>query len=129
MMASVGGKNTKPERVVRRYLHRLGFRFGLHAKRLPGRPDVVLPKYRTVVFVHGCFWHHHPGCRYAIVPKTRREFWLEKFEKNAERDARNISDLKSEGWEVIVVWECQTRSVENLASGLEPLLERKRQSA
>ncbi|HEY0309408.1 MAG TPA: DNA mismatch endonuclease Vsr [Acidobacteriaceae bacterium] len=110
------GSNTKPELRVRSLLHTLGFRFRLHRKDLPGRPDVVLPKYRTVIFIHGCFWHCH-DCRWGIVvPKTRPEFWAEKRHSTTERDARNIAALQAVGWKVLVIWECQTRSDEELRS-------------
>ncbi len=107
MMASIRGKNTKPEIIVRRFLHRLGFRFQLHRRDLPGRPDIVLPKYRTVVEVRGCFWHRHEGCRFAYTPKSNREFWEAKLNGNRERDRRNIRELARLGWRVIEVWECE----------------------
>ncbi len=106
MMAGIKGKNTRPERIVRSYLHRAGFRFALHRKDLPGRPDIVLPKYRTVVFVHGCFWHRHPGCRFATTPATRAVFWQEKFRSNVSRDRRNRTELRRSGWRIEVVWAC-----------------------
>jgi DNA mismatch endonuclease (patch repair protein) len=118
-MARVGQKNTKPEMIARRALHRLGFRFRLHRSDLPGSPDIVLPKYRTAIFVHGCFWHRHPGCRKATTPKTRREFWVRKFEQNVSRDRRNENDLRSAGWEVLTVWECETRDIVRLRHQLE----------
>lgn len=107
MMALIRGKNTKPEIIVRRFLHRLGFRFQLHRRDLPGRPDIVLPKYRTVVEVRGCFWHQHEGCRFAYMPKSNREFWEAKLNGNRERDRRNIRELARLGWRVIEVWECE----------------------
>lgn len=107
MMAAIRGKNTKPEIIVRRFLHRLGFRFQLHRRDLPGRPDIVLPKYRTVVEVRGCFWHRHEGCRFAYMPKSNREFWEAKLNGNRERDRRNLRELASLGWRVIEVWECE----------------------
>lgn len=109
IMKSVRQKNTGPEMVVRRALHELGFRFRLHRKDLVGTPDVVLPKYRAVVFVHGCFWHRHPGCSKATMPKTRVDFWKNKFDANVARDLRNIDTLKQQGWNVLVIWECQTK--------------------
>lgn len=109
MMSGIGGKDTKPELVIRRALHARGFRFRLHDKRLPGKPDLTLPKYNAVIFVHGCFWHRHKGCRYATTPSTRPEFWAEKFSTNVERDARNEADLKALGWRVAVIWECALR--------------------
>lgn len=110
MMSGIGGRNTKPEIVVRKALFAAGFRFRLHRKDLPGRPDVVLPGRRVVVFVHGCFWHAHSGCRYARVPATRRQFWEAKFSANVERDRRVQEALLSAGWRVLIVWECATRS-------------------
>lgn len=107
IMSSVRSKDTKPELVVRKWLHRRGFRFRLHAKTLPGHPDIVLPKYKTVVFVNGCFWHRHEGCKRATVPETNRQLWLDKFQKTVERDRINYEKLAGMGWEVLVVWECQ----------------------
>lgn len=107
MMSGIRGRDTKPELAVRRYLHGRGFRYRLHARELPGRPDIVLPRHRTVVFVHGCFWHRHEGCRFAYTPKTRQEFWLPKLEGNAVRDARDQQQLADLGWRVEVVWECE----------------------
>lgn len=118
-MRAVGQKNTAPEMVVRRTLHALGLRFRLHRKDFPGTPDIVLPKYRTVVFVHGCFWHRHEGCRRATVPKTRTEFWVGKFEKNVERDRRNEALLVSAGWKVVTVWECETKHLDRLRAKLK----------
>lgn len=109
-MSGIGGKNTKPELLVRKALFAAGFRFRLHRKDLPGRPDIVLPGRRVVVFVHGCFWHAHQGCRYAKSPATRREFWEAKLASNVERDRRATKALLSAGWRVLVVWECATRS-------------------
>lgn len=106
MMSCIRAKNTKPELLVRRHLHGLGFRYALHRRDLPGRPDVVMPKYRVAVFVHGCFWHAHRGCRYAATPATRREFWIEKFARNRARDEMAVQALQDENWRVAVVWEC-----------------------
>ena len=116
MMSGIGGRNTKPELVVRKALFAAGFRFRLHRKDLPGRPDVVLPGRRVAVFVHGCFWHAHPACRYAKTPASRREFWETKLAANVERDRRAIDALLSAGWRVLVVWECATRSPETRAA-------------
>jgi len=110
MMSSIKSKDTKPEMIVRRFLHRQGFRYRLHVKKLPGSPDIVLPKYRTVIFVHGCFWHQHEGCSYATMPSSNREFWLDKFSQNQLRDSRNLDDLHKLGWKTIVVWECGLRT-------------------
>lgn len=109
-MSGIGGRNTKPEIVVRKALFAAGFRFRLHRKDLPGHPDVVLPGRRVAVFIHGCFWHSHPGCRYARMPATRKEFWERKLAANVERDRRARDALLSAGWRVLVVWECATRS-------------------
>lgn len=124
MMAGIRGKDTSPELSVRKALHRLGFRFALHDRKLPGRPDIVLPRYCAVVFVHGCFWHRHYQCSYCTTPATRAEFWREKFEKNVERDQRNINKLKEQGWRVFVVWECglkhePERVLKKLARGIK----------
>lgn len=106
MMSGIRGKNTAPEIGVRSYLHRKGLRFRLDVRSLPGRPDIVLPKYGTVIFVHGCFWHKHE-CRKFVWPKSRKNFWKEKLEGNAERDKRNKSALRRQGWKVITIWECR----------------------
>ena len=107
VMSRVGSRDTKPERIVRSFLHGQGFRFRLHVPDLPGRPDLVLPKYKAVVFVHGCFWHRHKGCRRATTPRTRKEFWDNKFERNVKRDKESQRALKKAGWKVEVVWECE----------------------
>ncbi|MBK6486122.1 MAG: DNA mismatch endonuclease Vsr [Gemmatimonadetes bacterium] len=107
MMAGIGGKDTAPELAVRRFLHREGFRFRLHRRDLPGRPDIVLPRYGVVVLVHGCFWHRHTRCRYATTPASNREFWIAKFQQNVSRDRRNARDLRRLGWRPVVVWECE----------------------
>jgi DNA mismatch endonuclease (patch repair protein) len=108
MMSGIRGRDTKPEIIVRKYLHAAGMRFRLAPKDLPGRPDIVLPKYRTVVFVHGCFWHRHPNCHYTATPKSNAEFWQAKFASNIERDALVQEKLTAKGWNVLVVWGCQT---------------------
>lgn len=110
MMSRIKGRDTVPEFVVRRVAHRLGFRFRLHRKALPGRPDLVFPRYRAVVFVHGCFWHRHAGCRYAYTPKTRAGFWAGKFNRNVARDRHVQIALLSLGWRLLVIWECETRT-------------------
>lgn len=114
LMSRVRGENTTPELTVRKYLHALGFRYRLHSKELPGKPDIVLPKYRTVVFVHGCFWHRHRGCRYASMPKSNVKFWMEKFELNVARDKRNAAALRKAGWRSLTIWGCETKLNENL---------------
>lgn len=118
LMARIKGKNTSPELVVRRLLHELGYRFRLHRGDLAGRPDIVLPRYKTAIFVHGCFWHRHPGCRKASTPKTRADFWQSKFDANLARDQRNTRSLVDGGWQVLVVWECETKQVEVLSARL-----------
>lgn len=117
MMAGIQGKNTSPELLIRKGLHALGFRFRIHANHLPGKPDIVLQKYKTVIFVHGCFWHGHQ-CRYFKVPKTRTGFWLEKIGRNRSRDAEQIAVLRSLGWRVVVVWECAVRAMKKQQSPL-----------
>ncbi|TKV76138.1 very short patch repair endonuclease [Rhizobium sp. AU243] len=106
-MSRIRGANTGPERRLRSLLHQAGFRFRLHGRDLPGKPDIILPRYRTVVFVHGCFWHRHPGCRNATSPSTRPEFWSGKFAATVARDSRNATELTAAGWRVITVWECE----------------------
>jgi DNA mismatch endonuclease (patch repair protein) len=112
MMAGIRGTNTSPEMKVRRFLHRNGFRFRLHKGDLPGKPDLVLPRHQLCIFIHGCFWHRHPGCRYATTPKTRAEFWQEKFSKNVQRDLKNKTELLQLGWRVFELWECGIRKPE-----------------
>ena len=108
-MSRIRGANTKPELAVRSMLHRMGYRFRISNKTLPGRPDIVLTKYRAVIFVHGCFWHRHHGCKYAYTPKSRLDFWGQKFEENVMRDKNNIPLLKKARWLPIVVWECEIK--------------------
>ncbi|MBY3031554.1 DNA mismatch endonuclease Vsr [Rhizobium leguminosarum] len=122
LMSRVKGKNTSPELKVRRTLHALGFRFRLHRKDLPGNPDIVLPKLMRAVFVHGCFWHRHPGCKKASVPKTRPEFWHQKFANNVERDTRTTVALGAIGWTVVVIWECETKDPDELRRRLVELV-------
>lgn len=120
-MSRIRSKDTSPEMRVRSYLHKAGFRFRLHEKSLPGRPDIVLPKYRTVIFVHGCFWHRHLGCKLAYMPKTRVEFWREKFRHNVERDRVKKDQLLESGWTVLTVWECMSKDDNKLREVLDCL--------
>lgn len=121
MMAGIRGKDTKPELVLRRALHARGFRFRLHSKAVHGRPDLVLPKYRAVVFVHGCFWHRHEGCRYTTTPSTRQEFWQAKFTANVARDAAVRGKLLGNGWRVATVWECALRRPDQIVASIDSL--------
>lgn len=123
LMSRVRSRNTTPEMVVRRLLFREGYRFRLHRKDLPGSPDIVLPRLRTVVFVHGCFWHRHPECAKATMPKTRVDFWSEKFAQNVRRDEANRTQLDEMGWRSIVIWECETKSPTTLLQRLVRELE------
>ena len=116
MMSGIRGKNTKPEIAVRRFLHTHGLRYRLHQRHLPGRPDIVLPRYSTVIQVHGCFWHRHAGCKYAYKPKSNATFWSRKFKENTARDRRAEAALRLAGWQVLVVWECQATSERTLKS-------------
>ena len=109
LMAGIRDRNTLPELAVRRIAHRMGLRFRLHHRNLPGRPDLVFPKHQLAVFVHGCFWHRHAGCRLASIPKSRTSFWIEKFAANVDRDARQEAALRALGWRVLVIWQCEIR--------------------
>ena len=109
-MSRIKGKDTKPEILVRKFLHAQGFRYRLHVKNLPGKPDIVLPKYKIVIFVHGCFWHGHENCKYFVVPKTRSEWWLNKINGNIANDKKTLTSLQDLGWKVIEIWECQLKS-------------------
>ena len=122
-MGKIRSKDTKPEMVVRRLAHALGYRFRLHRKDLPGSPDLVFPGRHAVVFVHGCFWHRHEGCRLASTPKSNEAFWQAKFGRNVERDARKERELRALGWRVLVVWQCETRRTEVLAERLKDFLD------
>lgn len=122
MMSGIRSGNTKPEKLVRSLLHRKGFRFRLHRKDLPGKPDIVLSRYRTVIFVHGCFWHRHKDCKLAYTPKTRTEFWARKFMDNISRDAQAQQQLTDNGWHVVVVWECETRNREAIQDKLNQII-------
>lgn len=119
IMRAVKRANTEPEIKVRKVLHRLGLRFRLNQKSLPGSPDIVLAKHKTAIFVHGCFWHRHQGCRFSSTPKTRQEYWLPKFVANVERDARKIVELEALGWRVLVVWECESKDLAALEERLK----------
>ena len=120
LMARVRSKNTSPEKTVRCLLHAAGYRFRLHDRKLPGRPDIVLKRFYAVIFVHGCFWHRHPGCSSATTPRTRAEYWKPKFAKTIERDKRNAQALEDLGWRVITVWECQLRK--NIETAFDNIL-------
>ena len=125
-MASIHSRDTKPEMAVRRYLHAHGFRYRVNVKRLPGSPDIVLRKYRTAIFIHGCFWHGHEGCRYFVLPKSNKDFWTAKIARNQERDQERRQQLKQMGWHTIVIWECQLKpkAREGTLAELEHLLHR-----
>lgn len=122
LMSKVRSKNTNPEIRVRKVMHSLGLRFRLHKTDLPGTPDIVLPKLRTVVFVHGCFWHRHKGCRRASIPSSNVAFWREKFDRNIARDKQNRALLRKLGWRSVVIWECQTSDQNRLSSKIKLLL-------
>lgn len=122
-MAAIKGKNTKPEMIVRKYLFSRGLRFRIQVRKLPGSPDIVLPKYKTVIFVNGCFWHGHEGCRYFRLPKSNVEFWKDKIERNIARDIRNEAQLKAIGWRVINIWECDIKNVSVRETYLKGLYE------
>jgi DNA mismatch endonuclease, patch repair protein len=122
IMSKVCHRNTSPERVVRSLLHRAGFRFRLHDRRLPGRPDIVLPRYQTAIFVHGCFWHQHPSCPKARKPTSNTEFWNGKLDANVRRDERKAAQLNEFGWRVVTLWECEIRSQASSLSGITALI-------
>ena len=130
-MSRIAGKDTKPEELVRKYLFSKGFRYRKNVRKLPGTPDVVLPKYRTVIFVNGCFWHGHEGCKYFVGPKNNAEFWRQKIETNISRDQRKEAQLRDMGWNVMIVWECELRppkrqaTLEWLESQLRQILEKR----
>lgn len=121
-MTRIGPKDSKPEMIVRRLLHRLGYPYRLHRRELPGTPDIVFPSRRIAIFVHGCFWHRHPGCKAASTPKTRKDFWFRKFEANVARDARKVAELEADGWTVAIIWSCETKDRAGLASRLTDFL-------
>lgn len=122
LMSRVRRKNTAPELAVRRWLHRRGFRFRLHRNDLPGTPDIVLPRFRVAIFVHGCFWHRHPGCPRASTPSTRQAFWVDKFAKNVTRDRAAELELRAQGWTPVVIWECAVRDEDALRKALADVL-------
>jgi DNA mismatch endonuclease, patch repair protein len=109
-MSRIRAKDTKPELLVRKFLFAHGFRYRIHDKRLPGKPDIVLPRYKTVIFIHGCFWHGHEGCRYFVVPKTRTNWWLKKINGNRDTDQRHLLSLNDQGWKVLTIFECELKS-------------------
>ena len=121
-MSAIKSKNTKPEIKVRKILHSMGYRFRLHSKDLPGSPDIVLPKYKTVIFVHGCFWHRHENCKFASTPKTRQEFWENKFKANVKRDLEIQEKIKNIGWKYFVIWECEARNIESIEEKIKRFL-------
>lgn len=118
-MAAVKGKNTTPEIRVRKMLHKMGYRFRLHRKDLPGKPDIVLPRYRLCIFVNGCFWHQHPGCKRATIPELNREFWVKKFQGTLERDMCAKNELIAQGWRVCIIWECETKNEVSLSMSIQ----------
>ncbi len=122
VMSRVRSKDTSPEIRVRSILHRAGFRFRLHVKSLPGTPDIVLRKHRTAVFVNGCFWHRHPGCKQASTPRTNIDYWRKKFDRNISRAKKNYNELRLKEWQVVIVWECQTRNSESLSQLLSEIM-------
>jgi len=123
-MSRIRSKDTKPEMLVRKFLHKNGFRYRLHVKNMPGKPDIVLPKYKTVIFIHGCFWHGHEGCKYYVVPKTRTEWWLNKINGNISNDTTAENNLRAAGWKIIKIWECELKkgTLEVTLSHLEDTL-------
>ena len=121
-MSRIKGRDTAPERAVRSLLHNMGHRFRIHRKDLPGTPDIVLPRYRVAIFVHGCFWHRHPGCRYAYTPKSRTTFWQNKFSENVARDEKKAAMLREAGWDVHTVWECELREPDALRERISRIL-------
>lgn len=120
-MSRIRSKNTNPEIIVRSFLHRLGYRFRLHQKNLPGKPDIVLAKYKTIIFVHGCFWHRHKGCKYCTTPSVRQDYWLVKFDRNVKKYRNDRYQLKKLGWKVITIWECDTKNLGKISKKLQSL--------
>lgn len=113
-MSQIKGKDTKPEMLVRKFLHSQGFRYKLHDKKLPGKPDLVFPKFKTVIFIHGCYWHGHDNCKYFVEPKTRTAWWLNKIQGNKQRDLDNFLKIRAEGWKVIIIFECELKSIKRM---------------
>lgn len=128
-MSSISGKNTEPEIAVRSLLHSLGYRFRIHRKDLPGNPDIVLPKYKKIIFIHGCFWHGHRDCKRSKLPNSNREFWEQKIRSNVQRDNKIISSLTENGWDVMILWTCQIRNSENVAHKLIEFIENNKRNA
>lgn len=122
VMSQIRAKNTKPEKIVRSVLHRNGYRFRLHRDDLPGTPDIVLPKYNSVIFVHGCFWHQHKNCRLSKKPKSNTQYWHKKLDRNVERDQANIAELTQDSWRVLVIWECETMKEKTMVEKLNRFL-------
>jgi DNA mismatch endonuclease (patch repair protein) len=126
-MSRIKGKDTKPEILVRKFLFFKGLRYRLHQKNLPGKPDIVIPQHKVIVFIHGCFWHGHKGCKYFVPPKTRTEWWVNKINETTKKDAENILKLKKLGWKIIIVWECSLKS-DKIKKVLESLTKKIRNS-
>ena len=124
IMSRVKCKNTRPEMLVRRMIHGMGYRYRLHASDLPGKPDIVFRNRKKVIFVHGCFWHRHKNCKYSRLPKSRVTYWTEKLDKNRSRDRLNIARLRKGGWEVLVIWQCELRDIESLEKRVVQFLDR-----
>ena len=122
VMSRVRGKDTRPEMVVRRLVHALGYRYVLHSKKISGHPDLAFPSRMKVIFVHGCFWHQHPGCKHSAPPASRQEYWIPKLKANIERDRKNVEKLSREGWQVLVLWECELNARDTLESRLVDFL-------
>ena len=121
-MSRIQSGHTKPEIIVRSLLHNMGYRFRLHRKDLPGKPDIVLPRYKSVIFVNGCFWHRHKGCKNATSPKTKKTFWREKFKANVERDRKAQEELKSMGWKILIIWECELSDINSVSIDIRSFL-------
>ena len=121
-MSKIRGKNTKPEMLVRSVLHKMGYRFRIHRQNLPGTPDIVLPKYKTVIFVHGCYWHRHSGCKRCTTPSSNKKYWLKKFQRNIEKDRENVKELKQLGWDVLIIWECEVKDINTLQNQISSKL-------